>query len=560
MANNVSITIDADAKKAEDKLKQFQANVRKAGLALSAMGAAGAFAIKGFTSAALKQEQAMQVFLNSARNAGTEMEGLEQKIGGVTSALQNKTNFGDEEQLAVLAKMIPVLGSTEKAMAALPAIMDAAATTGRGLREQSETLTKALAGTVHQAESLGIKFDKTATFEERLALITKLTGGAAEATADPFVQLGNATGDLAEKIGEALLPVVVPLIDKIKDFAVRLQTVNPVIIQWGAGILAAATAIGLLGGPLLLILSALPKLILGVKGVTLAFKAFTLVLMSNPIIMILTAVVAAVALFAVAWQKNMGGIRDFTRDIFVKIGEFIQGGVNIAIRGVNALIRAYNKIPLLSDIAEVSEKNFANNFGKAFDKTVSKVDDFTEGIMKTLKGLGSDIKDFIIPPLEDVAETALEGIGTVATKAGEAVEETGDKIEQTVLKIRRVTKAVAEMRSGAATDLGRRARGQLGEIFQDDPSVIAGNVDPLLSAFKIAGIDTKAVQRIVAQEGTRIYGGDTQRASNKLIEALNINFSGLNTDDPQAVADLVAKEIERVLGEHLIRNAANRSF
>ena len=32
MANNVSITIDADAKKAEDKLKQFQANVRKAGL------------------------------------------------------------------------------------------------------------------------------------------------------------------------------------------------------------------------------------------------------------------------------------------------------------------------------------------------------------------------------------------------------------------------------------------------------------------------------------------------------------------------------------------------
>ena len=273
MANNVNITIDADAKKAEDKLKQFQANVRKAGLALSAMGAAGAFAIKGFTAAAIKQDQAMALFLNSSRNAGAEMVGLEQKIKGVTRALQDKTNFGDEEQLAVLAKMIPVLGSTEKAMAALPAIMDAAATTGRGLKEQSETLTKALAGTVHQAESLGIKFDKTATFEERLALITKLTGGAAEAAADPFTQLGNATGDLAEKIGEALLPVVVPLIDKIKEFAVRLQTVNPVIIQWGAGILAAATAIGLLGGPLLLIISALPKLILGLKGVTLAFKA-----------------------------------------------------------------------------------------------------------------------------------------------------------------------------------------------------------------------------------------------------------------------------------------------
>ena len=53
MANNVNITIGADASKAEGALKKFQANVRKAGLALSAMGAAGAFAIKGFTDAAL---------------------------------------------------------------------------------------------------------------------------------------------------------------------------------------------------------------------------------------------------------------------------------------------------------------------------------------------------------------------------------------------------------------------------------------------------------------------------------------------------------------------------
>lgn len=561
MANNVNITIGADARKAENALKKFQDNVRKAGLALSAMGAVGALAIKGFTSAAIEQERSMALFLNSARNAGTEMVGLEAKISGVTAALQNKTNFGDEEQLAVLAKMIPVLGSTEKAMAALPAIMDAAATTGRGLREQSETLTKALAGTVHQAESLGIKFDQTATFEERLAIITKLTGGAAEAAVNPFIQLQNAVGDLSEKIGEALLPVVVPLVDKIKEFAVRLQTVNPVILQWGAGILAAATALGLLGGPLLLIISSLPKLILGLKGVTLAFRALTLAMMRNPIIALITALVIAVGLLAVAWQKNMGGIRDFTRDIFIKIGTFIQGGVNIVTKGINALIRAFNLLPGVTEIPLLGEKNF--NFGAVFDNAVKAVDDFSGDVAGKLKGLGNDITDFIIPPPE-LLGAGFHSIKEEINEVGNVVEDVGKRSEATFISIGRSAekagRAIADMRSGPATDLGRSARGQLGEIFQNDSGVIAGNVNLLLDAFKIAGIDTKAVQSIVQQEGQRVYGGDTQRASNKLIEALNINFSGLNTDDPQAVADLVAKEIERVLGEHLIRNSANRSY
>ena len=334
MANNVNITIGADASKAEGALKKFQANVRKAGLALSAMGAAGAFAIKGFTDAALRQNEAMALFLNSAENSGAAMAGLEEKVTSVTAALQRKTNFGDEEQLAVLAKMIPVLGSTEKAMAALPAIMDAAATTGRGLREQSETLTKALAGTVHQAESLGIKFDEAATFEERLAEITRLTGGAAEAAANPFIQLGNAVGDVSEQIGKALLPVVVPLVEKLKEFAEDLQKVNPQIIRWSAGILAAATAFGLLGGPFLLILSTVPKMIFGIKGLTLAFKKLGLAMLANPISIVIVGIIAAVGALAFAFNKNFLGIRDLVADVFQFVADFIAGKINFIMKGV----------------------------------------------------------------------------------------------------------------------------------------------------------------------------------------------------------------------------------
>jgi hypothetical protein len=149
----------------------------------------------------LEQEKALAGVLNSARNTGEAMAGFEDKVLSATAALQNKTNFGDEEQLRVLTKMIPVLGSTENALAALPAIMDAAATTGRDLSSQSETLTKALAGQVHTAESLGIKFDQNADFQERLAVVMGLVSGAAEAQADPFTQLNNSFGDMQEQIG-----------------------------------------------------------------------------------------------------------------------------------------------------------------------------------------------------------------------------------------------------------------------------------------------------------------------------------------------------------------------
>ena len=98
MANDVRVTLGMDTKQADDALKKYQMNVKKAGLALSAIGAAGGLAIKKFTSAALEQEKALAGVLNSARNTGEAMAGFEDKVLSATAALQNKTNFGDEEQ------------------------------------------------------------------------------------------------------------------------------------------------------------------------------------------------------------------------------------------------------------------------------------------------------------------------------------------------------------------------------------------------------------------------------------------------------------------------------
>jgi hypothetical protein len=432
MANEVKITVGADTKQADSAMKRFSDNTRKMGLALSAMGAGGVLAIKGFVGAAVEQDRAMNTLLISARNAGTSMAGLEERILATTAALQQKTNFGDEEQMRVLAKMIPVLGSTEKAMAALPVIMDAAATTGKGLREQSETLTKALAGTVHQAESLGIVFDKDAGFSERLAQTMGLVGGAAEADVDPMKQLTNALGDVSEKIGEALMPVVIPVVAAITRFAEKVQTLNPAIVRWGAVTLAAVTAIGLLGGPLLLVISLLPKMIAGLKGIRAAQLALNKAVMANKIVLVFMAIAAALAIFATMWSQNMNGIRDKTRAVFVAVGDFLVSAVNKMISTLkDAAETMAFLIPESMSEAIRGIRPLVSVAGEVFDTVVAKADDFAGSIKdkfsnfmfpanESLDQFGEDVMDGM-----DLASGAMGGFGDTVDSATEKIKNLG---------------------------------------------------------------------------------------------------------------------------------------
>ena len=329
MANDVRVTLGMDTKQADDALKKYQMNVKKAGLALSAIGAGGALAIKKFTSAALEQEKAMAGVLNSARNTGEAMAGLEERIARTTAALENKTNFGDEEQLRVLTKMIPVLGSTEKALAALPLIMDAAATTNRGLAEQSETLTKALAGQVHTAESLGIKFDENATFAERLAHGFSLVKGQAEAQADPFTQLNNALGSMQEEIGARLLPILSDFANTLTNLVKRYKDLNPALQDFIAfGTLGVTAFAGLTGATILFGVA-----LKGVLATSIAFIATPV----GAVIMGIAAAVAAVIIVFKNWDRIVHGVK-------VSLNVMIDLVNSTVIPAINNLIKAFNAV------------------------------------------------------------------------------------------------------------------------------------------------------------------------------------------------------------------------
>ena len=460
MANEVEIRVTADASKAERGLKgmgnslsRLSRQAKIAGTALTGVAAGGVFFMKSMSEAALVQDQAMALFMNSAKNVGTQMGGLEEKVNAVTAALQNKTNFGDEEQLAVLAKMIPVLGSTEEALAALPIIMDAAATTGRGLREQSETLTKAFAGTVNQAESLGIVFDETATTAERMAQTAELVAGAAEASADPFKQMSNAIGDAKETIGAQFLPVMRPLVKNIQSLAEKFSALSPKTQETIGKIVMATVAFAAIGGPILLLLGFLPTIALGFGIVTAAM---------GPITIGLGIIAGAIALGILAW-KNWDKIVEFVRgrlnkqfgwlfpggklpesikelknlwnntwqsmkDWFFKIGRWITGKIEDIANGfigmVNKIIDAAQKIGLMKDVAKLEEfeLSFDDMVESVGSKAIEMADKAKEGLTKVVE----EVKTFTTDAVEDIKEATTEGLDFLLEKAGLTAKALGE--------------------------------------------------------------------------------------------------------------------------------------
>jgi hypothetical protein len=320
MANEVIINVKSNTTGAQKglkdmnkSLKTFGDNARKAGMAFAAVGAIGVVAIKGFLDAALEQQRSTQLLASSIENLGISYDSVRHDIEKTTSALQAKTNFGDEEQMRALALMIPMLGSVDKAMAALPAVMDAASLKGVSLSTVAGTLTRALSGQVNTAITLGMAFDETADFGERLEQVLDAIAGAAEASANPLTQLNNDIGDLKEKMGFALLPIMDPVIQKTREWTLELQEVDEQTLQTTAKVLAIGTAIGVVGGAFLLFVSFIPAitagfLALGVSAAVLAGATG------------IGLILVAVAGLALAWNTDFMNIQSKTTYVVDALG------------------------------------------------------------------------------------------------------------------------------------------------------------------------------------------------------------------------------------------------
>lgn len=394
--NEVRIEVTGDAKDAERSLKSVTKTTerltkaaRVAGIALTGMGVAVAGMAALTVKAALEQRRATQTLQAVVEASGASWDEYRGKIEGVTAALQDKTNFGDEQQLRALARMMPALGSVDRALDALPAVLDAASASGLGLDSVAGTLSRALAGLVDTSDSTGLTFEKTADFGERLEQVFGVVAGAAEANVDPFTQFGNEVKKLREAIGDALLPTLIPLMEKLKDVLRQIvdwTKENPKLTRVIVLLTAALGAFALVVGPLLI---ALPLLAGGVGIVTGAFSALMALKWGAFLISLrsfaATSGIIAAQLAAVAgllWLASAGfraAWESFKRNELVGFWTIMAEDIEKAKGVLRSVADAFNSAiaPALADT-----KAKADEAAKAFDP----------GLTGALKGVSKGVQ------------------------------------------------------------------------------------------------------------------------------------------------------------------------
>lgn len=145
---------------------------------------------------------------------------------GLSSKLQGKTLFADEQSIDAMARMAAIMGDNKEAIKALlPLVQDFATVKGMDLASAAELVGKAFASTTNPLKRYGIELKGTAGSAERLDSVTqqltKHFGGQAEAAAlvglGPLEQLKNQFNDIQEEIGKGLLPMVNALATALKN-------------------------------------------------------------------------------------------------------------------------------------------------------------------------------------------------------------------------------------------------------------------------------------------------------------------------------------------------------
>lgn len=275
-------------------LEKAQKDLEKTSRSVGIAGGILTAGLVAMTVAGEEQAATQRKLAVAIENTGKAASAVSPQAERMMSDLQALTGVSDELQRQALTNLIVALGDTDQAMAALPAVMDAAASSNLNLTEVSKTMGKALAGTVNTAESVGLVFDQTADFGERLAAVNAKVAGSAEAAATPSAKLRASLADIGDEVSMVLQPALEKAADFISSLVRGYQELDPAIQKTIVGALAFAGVF--MGGVGLL--SLLGKAKAAVTALQIALTAI-----SGPIGWIVAALGATVGL-GLVWALN----------------------------------------------------------------------------------------------------------------------------------------------------------------------------------------------------------------------------------------------------------------
>ncbi len=361
--DNLKKNLTAGSKEVEtfgDQITKFGKMAAAAFVAAAAAAAAyaGKLAIDG-VKAAIEDEKA-QTQLARALEAATgatkaQIAATEESILQMSLA----TGIADDKLRPALQRLSLSTNDLGKAQQLLGLALDISTATGKPLEAVANSLGKAYDGNTAALGKLGIGLSaaelKTMSFTQVQSKLTDLFGGAAAANAETYsgrlARMQVAFDEVKETIGYALLPILEKAMRFINTYA------QPVIEAFTQGIDNKSG----LGYYVNYLSTTLKNIFMPVwEGLVYAFNRIKDAIADNAegfmkfgkLISDYVAPVLGSVLGSAL--KTLGDIAGGVLTIIGKVAGFISDVVETAIKGVNMLIQAYNKIPLLPNISTIN--------------------------------------------------------------------------------------------------------------------------------------------------------------------------------------------------------------
>ncbi|MEK7385656.1 MAG: phage tail tape measure protein, partial [candidate division NC10 bacterium] len=272
----------------------------------------------------------------------------------------------------------------------------------------------AIDGSVDSLGRFGVQFDANATQQERFQVIMAkgLTlFGTAEAQAATFegrlAQFKNAVNDLAETIGNVLLPGLTDLVKQLAnatrgadDFAKAHPKLTAAMVQLAGGIGLVALALA----PILTFWPHLVKAFQALTIIILPLLADLAVLAAE--VLALTAAIVALWFAFVNFDDVLTLVADALTSAFLS-------AINFVITAVERLLELLAKLPLIGGGFEF----LANKVDQLRQTVDGLANDSLDNLKNSLSNVGEDAKAFFQPLTESLQGMGLFGGGATTGAA-----------------------------------------------------------------------------------------------------------------------------------------------
>ena len=282
------------------------------------------FAMSLVTSGILRQVKAFgeqeDSVLKMARVFGTDAA---KSLDAYSSSLQETTRFGDELINSVIATMGAFGANEEQAKGLTEATLDLSEGLGIDLNTAGQLVAKTFGSSTNALSRYGIELESGLTKQERFAAITEgvkekfgeLATLMSKTTKGQLAQTSNAFGDLQERLGEALIPLVLTFAKALKSAAEAmpvktLRVIIALFISLTSALIAGKLALFIYTSAMAIATAITNLQTAAIVRATIAQRALNLAAKMNPYV----AVASALAFVGTALLSYSAATKGLTED------------------------------------------------------------------------------------------------------------------------------------------------------------------------------------------------------------------------------------------------------